>query len=116
MKQAALSSNRPHRPALPPDQVVATVRRIAGTHLNRSVVEEFLRTVPVYPVGLQVYVYGPHFGPFRGVVVRVHQERLDRPIVRVFQNARGRDIAPFEVDLADSLELTIRSAPVDLAA
>src|SRR5437867_2884387 len=31
----ALSSNRPHRPALPPDQVVATLRRIAGTHLNR---------------------------------------------------------------------------------
>jgi HD-GYP domain-containing protein (c-di-GMP phosphodiesterase class II) len=112
----ALSSNRPHRPALPPDQVVATVRRIAGTHLNRSIVEEFLRTVPVYPVGLQVYVYGPRFGPFRGVVVRVHQDKLDRPIVRVFQNARGRDVPPFEVDLADSAELTIRSAPVDLAA
>jgi HD-GYP domain-containing protein (c-di-GMP phosphodiesterase class II) len=112
----ALSSNRPHRPALPPDQVVATVRRIAGTHLNRSIVEEFLRTVPVYPVGLQVYVYGPRFGPFRGVVVRVHQHKLDRPIVRVFQNARGRDVPPFEVDLADSADLTIRSAPVDLAA
>jgi hypothetical protein len=95
---------------------VATVRRIAGTHLNRSIVEEFLRTVPVYPVGLQVYVYGPRFGPFRGVVVRVHQDKLDRPIVRVFQNARGRDVPPFEVDLADSTELTIRSAPVDLAA
>jgi HD-GYP domain-containing protein (c-di-GMP phosphodiesterase class II) len=112
----ALSSNRPHRPALPPDQVVATVRRIAGTHLNRSIVEEFLRTLPVYPVGLQVYVYGPRFGPFRGVVTRVHPQRLDRPIVRVFQNARGRDVQPFEVDLADSAELTIRSAPVDLAA
>jgi hypothetical protein len=50
------------------------------------------------------------------VVVRVHPDRLDRPIVRVFQNARGRDVPPFEVDLADSAELTIRSAPVDLAA
>jgi HD-GYP domain-containing protein (c-di-GMP phosphodiesterase class II) len=112
----ALSSNRPQRPAMPPDQVVATLRRIGGTHLNRQIVEEFLRNVPVYPVGLAVYVYGPRFGPFRGVVVRVHAGKLDRPVVRVFQNARGREVQPFEVDLAEDAGLAIRSAPVELAA
>jgi HD-GYP domain-containing protein (c-di-GMP phosphodiesterase class II) len=112
----ALSSNRPQRPALPPDQVVATLRRIAGTHLNKAVVDEFLRSVPVYNVGLAVYVYGPGFGPFRGVVVRVHPRQLDRPVVRIFQNARGRDVPPFEVDLAVGDHITIRSAPTELAA
>jgi hypothetical protein len=95
---------------------VATLRRIGGTHLNRQIVEEFLRNVPVYPVGLAVYVYGPRFGPFRGVVVRVHAGKLDRPVVRVFQNARGREVQPFEVDLAEDAGLAIRSAPVELAA
>lgn len=112
----ALSSNRPQRPALAPDQVVATVKRIAGTHLNRAIVDEFLRHVPVYPVGLGVLVYGPGFGPYRGVVVRVPSARLDRPIVRVFQDARGGAIAPFEVDLSDASHLAIRGAPVPMAA
>jgi len=112
----ALSSNRPQRPALPPDQVVGTLRRIAGTHLNRAIVDEFLRSVPVYPVGLAVYVYGTGFGPFRGVVVRVRPSKLDRPIVRVFQNVRGEKIQPFEVDLSESPQLNIRGAPVLMAA
>jgi HD-GYP domain-containing protein (c-di-GMP phosphodiesterase class II) len=112
----ALSSNRPQRPALPPDQVVATLRRIAGTHLNRAIVDEFLRNVPVYNVGLAVYVYGPGFGPYRGVVVRVHPRQLDRPVVRVFKNARGRAVQPFEVDLAAADHLTIRSVPAEVAA
>lgn len=112
----ALSSNRPQRPALAPDQVVATLRRIGGTHLNRQIVEEFMRNVPVYPVGLAVYVYGPRFGPYRGVVVRVHAGRLDRPVVRVLQNARGRAVQPFEVDLADDTQIMVRSAPVEMAA
>ena len=112
----ALSSNRPQRPALPPDQVVATLRRIAGTHLNRAIVEEFLRNVPVYNVGLAVHVYGHGFGPYRGVVVRVHPRRLDRPVVRVFQNVRGRSVQPFEVDLAAAEHITIRSAPAEQVA
>ena len=112
----ALCSNRPQRPALPPEQVVATLRRIGGTHLNRAIVEEFLRNVPVYPVGLSVYVFGPNFGPYRGVVARVNRARLDRPVVRVFQNSRGAEVAPFEVDLAEATGLSIRTMPVALAA
>lgn len=112
----ALSSNRPHRPALTPDHVVGTLRRVAGSHLNKAIIEEFLRHVPVYPVGLAVYVLGPGFGPCRGVVVRVHPGRLDRPIVRVLQDARGRAITPFEVDLAVAEHLRLRGAAVEMAA
>jgi HD-GYP domain-containing protein (c-di-GMP phosphodiesterase class II) len=112
----ALSSNRPQRAALQPEQVVATLHRIGGTHLNRSIVEEFLKSVPVYPVGLAVYVYGPNFGPYRGVIVKVHRHRLDRPIVRIFQNGRGADVPPFEVDLADAPRLHIRTVPTAASA
>jgi len=112
----ALCSNRPQRAALPPEQVVATLRRIGGTHLNRAIVEEFLRNVPVYPVGLAVYVFGPNFGPYRGVVARVNRARLDRPVVRIFQNSRGAEVTPFEVDLGDAARLNIRTMPVALAA
>jgi HD-GYP domain-containing protein (c-di-GMP phosphodiesterase class II) len=112
----ALCSNRPQRPALQPDQVVATLRRIGGTHLNRAIVEEFLRNVPVYPVGLAVYVYGPGFGPYRGVVARVNPAKLDRPVVRLFQNSRGAEITPFEVDLGEAPRLSLRTMAVALAA
>lgn len=112
----ALSSSRPQRPALTPDQVVATLRRIAGTHLNQAIVEEFLRHVPVYPIGLAVFVSGPGFGQYRGVVVRIRPDRLDRPIVRIFQDARGRAIDPFEIDLASAEHLAIRGAPLRAAA
>lgn len=112
----ALCSDRPQRPALAPEQVVATLHRIAGTHLNRSLVEEFLRNVPVYPIGLVVWVYGPGFGPYRGVVARVNRARLDRPVVRIFKNNRGADVAPFDVDLATSPSMSLRTAPSALAA
>jgi HD-GYP domain-containing protein (c-di-GMP phosphodiesterase class II) len=112
----ALSCNRPQRPALPPDQVVATLRRVAGTHLNRAIVEEFLRNVPVYNIGLGVYVFGPGVGPYRGVVTAIDQTRLDRPNVRVFQNGRGRAIQPFEIDLATHEHMMIRCAPTEVAA
>lgn len=112
----ALSSNRPQRPALPPDQVVATMRRIAGTHLNKAIVDEFLRSVPVYNLGLAVHIWGPGFGPYRGVVVRVHPRHLDRPVVRVLQNAGGRGVPPFEIDLVVADHVTIRSAPAEMAS
>jgi putative nucleotidyltransferase with HDIG domain len=96
---SALSSDRPYRTALPPDQVTSLMTRMAGGHLNRRVVEELRRFVPSYPVGRWVEVSaGPHAG-WRGVVTDVHANDVDRPTVRLLLDAGGEEVAgPFEVD------------------
>ena len=52
----ALGAERPWRPALPPDQVVQTLRSLAGSHLNREIVAHLLEVLPVYPLGSEIVV------------------------------------------------------------
>lgn len=112
----ALCSNRPQRAALTPEGVVATMRRLSGTHLNDVIVDEFLRIAPVYAVGQVVYVEGSSIGRVRGVVARPNRHAPDRPIVRVIQDADGTPVTPFEIDLAAAPRLAIRGAPLSEAA
>jgi len=95
----ALSSDRPHRPGMAPDQVVEMIRSMAGTHLNREVVNGFLSIVPAYPVGSAIHVTEGPFTGFCGVVVNLNTQRLDRPRIRLDRDRSGRRIDPFEIDL-----------------
>lgn len=45
----ALTSDRPHRPAVTPEEAIAALRRSAGTHFDEQVVEDFVH----------VYEHGP---------------------------------------------------------
>jgi HD-GYP domain-containing protein (c-di-GMP phosphodiesterase class II) len=95
----ACSSDRPHRARLATDQVWRTMRDAAGTHLNREMVEAFLRVLPPYPVGTQVQLLD---GPWRdhlAVVVRVASEAMHRPLVRVLSRPDGERIDPVDIDL-----------------
>lgn len=95
----ALCSDRPYRPGLPPDQVVRTMRRLAGGQLNRDVVAQLLTVLPIYPLGTEVVVVAGTHRLFRGIVSRVHREALDRPTVRLLWNAERARIRPLELDL-----------------
>ncbi|MTV24145.1 HD-GYP domain-containing protein [Nitriliruptoraceae bacterium ZYF776] len=96
---SALTSDRPYRPALPPDQVLDKLSGMAGSHLNREIVRALRRFVPSYPVGRWVEVTrGPHVG-WRGVVTAVHRGEVDRPTIRLVLDGRGEELAdPPEVD------------------
>src|SRR5207248_9711826 len=52
----ALSSDRPYRPGMTPEQIVETIRQMAGPHLNREIVQQVLAILPVFPVGLEVRI------------------------------------------------------------
>jgi HD-GYP domain-containing protein (c-di-GMP phosphodiesterase class II) len=95
----ALSSDRPYRPGMTPEQIVETMRGMAGSHLNREIVGHFLSILPVFPVGLEVRITQGRLKGYRGVVARVNERAMDRPVVRVIYDERGRRIQGFDVDL-----------------
>lgn len=107
---SAIASDRPYRPAMPPEQVTTTLAGMAGMHLNRAVLELFNRSVPLYPVGLWITVVSGRYEGWRGVVSELHRTQLNRPQLRLLLDARGEAVAdPVEVDLLDQPSVEIRS-------
>jgi HD-GYP domain-containing protein (c-di-GMP phosphodiesterase class II) len=97
---SALSSHRPYRPALPPDQVWQRIQDGAGTRFNAEMVGLFLATLPPYPVGTQVVVGSGRFKDYRGVVVSVRPVAMKRPLIRLLTDDQDRRIEPIDLDLA----------------
>ncbi len=113
---SALASDRPFRPALPPEEVARTLRALAGSHLNREVVDAFFRVVPTFPMGLRVVLNGAPFDGWRGVVVAVHPSQLHRPVVRLLQDSAGREVPHAEIDLRRYPDVSLSSERIDSEA
>ncbi|MBI2885950.1 MAG: HD domain-containing protein [Chloroflexi bacterium] len=102
----ALSSHRPYRPALPPDQVIQILQQSAGASLNAGIMDSFLGVLALYPVGEEVVLRRQKGESLVGVVIRQSAD-LARPVVRLLRDAGGRPIPPEEVDLSSLLDLEI---------
>jgi HD-GYP domain-containing protein (c-di-GMP phosphodiesterase class II) len=97
---SSLSSNRPFRRALPPDQVWQRLKDGAGTLFNREITHLFLTVLPPYPVGTQVVVTSGRWKDYRGVVVTVRQDSMARPVIRLLADEQDQRIDPVDLDLA----------------
>ena len=64
---SAIASDRPYRPAMQPHEIVAHLRKIAGSHLNSDLVHRFLSVLPTYPVGTEVVVISRKLRHHRGL-------------------------------------------------
>ena len=95
----ACCSDRQYRKGFPPDRVWQMIRERAGTHFNREIVEVFLSTLPIFPIGVQVIVTTGRYKGYKGVVAHVDRDHLDRPLVRLLHDLRGKRIDPIELDL-----------------
>jgi HD-GYP domain-containing protein (c-di-GMP phosphodiesterase class II) len=95
-----LSADRPWHRRLPPDQVWRAIADAAGGHLNREIVEAFLRVLPPYPLGTQVMVTEGRWSGYCGVVARVPHDHMDAPVIRVLTAPDGRRVDPVELDLS----------------
>lgn len=98
----ALLSDRPHRPAFPPDQAVKMVARKAGTRFDPVVIQVLVSLVGQYPPGSLVelstgemaVVYGVGDGP----------TPMRRPKVVLIRDYLGADVTPRVVDLHARIE------------
>lgn len=107
---SAIASDRPYRPAMPPEKVADVLLSMAGSHLNRDIVGLFMKVVPIYPVGLWMSVLtGDHAGR-RGVVCELNKGELHRPWLRLLIDERGEVLVdPVEIDLAADPLIKVQS-------
>jgi putative nucleotidyltransferase with HDIG domain len=103
---SALSSDRAQRPAYPPIEVLAILRRMAGHHLNREAVEAFVSMVEVFPVGIHVRFGGGKYAGCYGVVVACFATSPNRPRVRLLFDSNGQPIP-------EGVEVDLRKLPDD---
>jgi hypothetical protein len=107
----ALSGGRGYRPPLPPDRVVRTLWRLAGTHLNRQLVAQLVAMLPVHPLGTTVIVTSGRYQGYRGLVCRVRPRAGELPCLRLIYDAEHRRVDPIELDLAQTGD-QVASAPL----
>ena len=104
-----LSVEKPGRPAFTPKQIADTMRRLAGTFLNRELVQLFLSLLPILPTGIDVIVRTGRYLEYRGVVVQANKEQPDRPVVRLLYNPKGDRIVPVDLNLASEDTVTVEA-------
>ncbi|MEW5956481.1 MAG: HD domain-containing phosphohydrolase [Chloroflexota bacterium] len=95
-----LSVDQQERPALPPKQIADTMRRLAGSFLNREIVELFLSMLPTLPTGIDIIVRTGRYAGYKGIVAQADPKQPDRPLIRLLYTPRGDRIVPIELDLA----------------
>ena len=95
-----LSVERPGRPALRPQQIAATMHRLAGPILNRQIVQHFLSLLPIFPVGIDIVVTTGRYKGYKGIVAQSNRRDPERPVIRLLFNPQGDRVVPIELNLA----------------
>lgn len=104
---SAIASDRPYRPAMQPNEIVTTLRKMAGKHLNSELVHRFLSVLPTYPVGTEVVVISRKLREHRGVVIGINPLNVHKPKVRILFDPTGRKITPIEIDTSRDTEIEL---------
>jgi HD-GYP domain-containing protein (c-di-GMP phosphodiesterase class II) len=100
----ALTANRVYRNAYLPHHAFELLLGGGGTQFDPLVIEAFVSTIAIYPVGMTLLLSTGH----RAVVVRSPQKQTQRPIVRVIEDAEGNPVpVPWEMDLSKELTIEI---------
>ncbi|MDP1832308.1 MAG: HD-GYP domain-containing protein [Geothrix sp.] len=96
----ALTSNRVYHKGMEPSEVLKKLLEWSGSHLDGDLVQQFIRTLGIYPVGSLVRLSGG-----RLAVVVEQGEDLLRPMVRVVYDAdRKVLLRPWDLHLAQGTE------------
>ncbi len=68
---------------------------------NRDIVQTLLQVVPIYPVGASVKVIDivdPHLIGYRGVVAKINEKSLNKPVIILTRNKFMNKIKPMIID------------------
>jgi putative nucleotidyltransferase with HDIG domain len=100
----ALTANRVYRKGQLPHLALELLLGSCGTHFQTDIVQKFLKTIAIYPLGMTVALSSGE----EGVVTAVHSNHPQRPTVRILRDARGENLSqPYELNLMEHLTLMI---------
>ncbi|MBL0385380.1 HD-GYP domain-containing protein [Tumebacillus sp. ITR2] len=100
----ALTANRVYRKGQLPHLALELLLGSCGTHFQTDIVQKFLKTVSIYPLGMTVTL---NTG-VEGVVTSIEPHHPQRPTIRVLKNERGEDLnTPYELNLMEHLTTMI---------
>ena len=99
-----LTTNTFRESSLTEEQLVLSMRRIAGAMLNKQLVDQFLDGRHSVPLGVSVYVQGGRYAGCRGVVVRRSPVNPGQVVVRLMQGNGGTWMQPLELDMGEEPE------------
>lgn len=93
----AITSDRVYHKGMPPHEALRKIFEWSKFHFNPVLVQQFLRTIGIYPVGTLVMLESGRIG----VVLDQYHDNLLQPLVRVFYDSKQRQyLTPVELDLA----------------
>ncbi|SDK07449.1 HD-GYP domain-containing protein [Sediminibacillus albus] len=101
----AVTSNRIYRDALLPHEGLEVLYAGAGDLFDKELVAAFRRTIAVYPTGLMVDLSDGR----SGIVAKQNNYLSERPVVRVLEENGQTVSCPYEIDLAESLNVMVTS-------
>ncbi len=92
----AMTSDRCYAKGMPPHEGIRKIHEWADLHFPNDVVQRFIRSMGIYPVGTVVLLDTREIG----IVTAVNRERVLRPRLAIlFRDVRTRLSDPFTVDL-----------------
>jgi HD-GYP domain-containing protein (c-di-GMP phosphodiesterase class II) len=108
----ALTSDRDYRKAWPTHEGYDFVVKDGGQDFDPEVVDVFRSFVAPYPPGTRVVLSDGNCG----LVKEVREEAVTLPVVRIIVDPSGALVAPREIDLSRSPELSIVSTEFEVPA
>lgn len=105
----ALTSDRPYRKALSPNEAIEYLMAAGGTHFNMDMIRSFLQKIIPFPVGTVVKLSNG----FIGSVEKINQEMLLRPTIKIFKH-NDREVNPFMCDLGREKNIVISNVVYDV--
>lgn len=105
----ALTSDRPHRQALPPNEAIEFLLGHANQQLDQNLVKSFIKLIIPYPVGTLVKLSNGEIG----IVERLYENFPLRPVVKVIKQLATR-VDMIEIDLMKEQNIVIEGVQYEL--
>lgn len=108
----AVTSNRVYRDAMLPHEGLEILYAGVGNLFDQKMVEAFRKTIAVYPNGLSVDLSDGR----KGIVAAQNENICERPVIRILSENGITLSSPYDLDLAEHLNVLITSCETEFAS